>query len=55
MSTVSEQEPETREPGAVEPEEQLELDLGELPGGVAGAVEAVLMVVDQPLTEDELA
>lgn len=36
-------------------DEQLELDLGELPGGIAGAIEAVLMVVDQPLTEAELA
>ncbi len=36
-------------------DEQLELDLGELPGGIAAAIEAVLMVVDQPLTEAELA
>lgn len=36
-------------------DEQLELDLGELPGGVAGALEAVLMVVDQPLTVPDLA
>ncbi len=43
------------EPDDAAPEEQLELDLGELPGGVAAALEAVLMVVDQPLTEEELA
>lgn len=35
-------------------QEQLELDLGDLPGGIAAAIEAVLMVVDQPLTEAEL-
>ncbi|NYJ74561.1 SMC-Scp complex subunit ScpB [Allobranchiibius huperziae] len=57
---MSEQEPEMATPDVQEPdvpdaEAQLKLDLGELPGGVAGAVEAVLMVVDQPLTEDELA
>lgn len=39
---------------SVDPE-QLELDLGNLPGGIAAAIEAVLMVVDQPLTEAELA
>ncbi|MDQ2851454.1 SMC-Scp complex subunit ScpB [Dermatophilaceae bacterium Sec6.4] len=36
-------------------DEQLELDLGQLPGGVAAALEAVLMVVDQPVTVPELA
>ena len=36
-------------------EEQLALDVGSLPGGVHGALEAVLMVVDEPVTTVALA
>ena len=45
------------EPGAVEPvvEEQIAFDVGEFPGGARSAIEAVLMVVDEPVTEIALA
>ncbi len=38
-----------------EGEEDVELDVEELPGGARSAIEAILMVVDQPVTEVELA
>ncbi|WP_018155899.1 SMC-Scp complex subunit ScpB [Demetria terragena] len=39
----------------VESTEQLAFDVDEFPGGLRSAVEAVLMVVDQPVTAEELA
>ncbi len=46
-------------PGVVadleDPPLQVELDLGAMPSGARGAVEAVLMVVDEPVTESALA
>lgn len=38
-----------------DPSEVAELDLDSLPSGARGAVEAVLMVVDEPVTEVQLA
>jgi segregation and condensation protein B len=43
---------------AVEPEpeeEQIAFDLGDFPGGARSAIEAVLMVVDEPVTDVALA
>jgi len=40
---------------AVEPEEQVAFDLGAFPGGARSAIEAVLMVVDEPVSEMALA
>jgi segregation and condensation protein B len=37
------------------PEEQLAFDVADFPGGIHGAVEAVLMVVDEPVTTLALA
>jgi segregation and condensation protein B len=37
------------------PEEQLAFDVADFPGGIAGALEAVLMVVDEPVTTVSLA
>ena len=45
---------ETAEPAAA-PEEQLAFDVADFPGGIAGALEAVLMVVDEPVTTVSLA
>jgi len=42
-------------PDAPPPEEQLALDVSDLPGGIHGALEAVLMVVDEPVTTMALA
>ena len=39
----------------VVPEEQIAFDLNDFPGGARSALEAVLMVVDEPVTEVELA
>jgi segregation and condensation protein B len=36
-------------------EEQLAFDVADFPGGIAGAIEAVLMVVDEPVTTMALA
>ncbi|MFJ5862709.1 SMC-Scp complex subunit ScpB [Pseudarthrobacter sp. NPDC092439] len=41
--------------GTDQREQQEQQDLAGLPGGAKAAVEAVLMVVDQPATEEELA
>jgi segregation and condensation protein B len=46
---VPEVEPE------VVPEEQIAFDVNDFPGGARGAIEAVLMVVDEPVTEMALA
>ncbi|PRY56634.1 condensin subunit ScpB [Knoellia remsis] len=51
----------TPEPnGPVEPDgpteaEQLAFDVGDVPGGLPSAIEAILMVVDEPVTEVALA
>ena len=37
------------------PEEQVAFDINDFPGGARGAIEAVLMVVDEPVTEIALA
>ena len=42
------------EPAEAEPE-QIAFDVSDFPGGARSAIEAVLMVVDQPVTADELA
>src|SRR6478672_13399140 len=39
----------------VEVEEQFAFDVGDFPGGARSALEAVLMVVDEPVTELALA
>ena len=41
-------------PGSAEAH-QVALDLDQLPGGARSAVEAVLMVIDEPVTEESLA
>ncbi len=41
--------------GDAAPEEQLAFDVSDLPGGIHGALEAVLMVVDEPVTTMALA
>ena len=51
-------EPESPEPEGVEPEGddvQVAFDVGELPGGARAAIEAVLMVVEEPVTDHALA
>ena len=47
-------QPEPAEPTEVG-EEQLAFDVADFPGGIRGAVEAVLMVVDEPVTTMALA
>jgi segregation and condensation protein B len=42
------------EPGEL-PEEQVAFDINDFPGGARGAIEAVLMVIDEPVTEMSLA
>ena len=42
------------EPGEV-PEGQVAFDINDFPGGARGAIEAVLMVIDEPVTELSLA
>ncbi len=46
-------EPEPEVPPA--PEEQLAFDVADFPGGIHGALEAVLMVVDEPVSTSALA
>ncbi len=43
------------DPGGPEPQDQLALDVEEFPGGIRGALEAVLMVVDEPVSVLALA
>jgi segregation and condensation protein B len=50
MATMSEQQA-----AAVEAEDQIAFDLGDFPGGARSAIEAVLMVVDEPVSEVALA
>ena len=42
------------EPSEV-PDEQVAFDINDFPGGARGAIEAVLMVIDEPVTEMSLA
>lgn len=51
--TEPELEPEAMAPS--EPEEQLAFDVADFPGGIRGAIEAVLMVVDEPIAAVQLA
>ncbi|MFC7492275.1 MULTISPECIES: SMC-Scp complex subunit ScpB [unclassified Knoellia] len=48
---------DTLEDAVVEPESQIQLafDVHDFPGGLRSAIEAVLMVVDEPVTELEIA
>lgn len=48
-------EPDSTEPDSTEPDEAPRLDVHALPGGLRAAVEAVLMVVDEPVTSASLA
>ncbi len=47
--------PELAPPEPAPPEEQLAFDVADFPGGIHGALEAVLMVVDEPVTTASLA
>lgn len=51
---IVEPEAEGVEPGEV-PDEQVAFDINDFPGGARGAIEAVLMVIDEPVTELSLA
>jgi segregation and condensation protein B len=42
-------------PGVEAPEEQIAFDINDFPGGARSAIEAVLMVVDEPVTEVAIA
>lgn len=46
---------ENRSPAKGAPDEQVALDINDFPGGARSAVEAVLMVIDEPVTETTLA
>ena len=49
-------EPEAEEIEPSEgPDEQVAFDINDFPGGARGAIEAVLMVIDEPVTEMSLA
>ena len=47
--------PPTRRPPRDETDQQLAFDVADFPGGIHGALEAVLMVVDEPVTTMALA
>jgi segregation and condensation protein B len=53
MNAGPEREGSAREGSA--PEEPVAFDINDFPGGARGAIEAVLMVVDEPVTEVALA
>lgn len=55
MTQSTDDRPEVADPAAGEPEGQQALDLDALPSGARGAVEAVLMVVEEPIDEVALA
>jgi len=58
MSDQQAPEPDAVTPAdavAATPEEQLAFDVADFPGGIHGALEAVLMVVDEPVTAMALA
>ncbi len=46
---------EPAEAAEVAPEEQIAFDINDFPGGARSAIEAVLMVVDQPISEVAMA
>ena len=47
--------PDEQLPGEQVPEEQIAFDINDFPGGARSAIEAVMMVVDEPITELALA
>jgi len=51
---AAEVEPSGLEPGEA-PEEQVAFDINDFPGGARSAIEAVLMVIDEPVSEMSLA
>ncbi len=51
--TMSEQDVVAPDPG--QPDEQIAFDINDFPGGARSALEAVLMVVDEPVSEVALA
>ena len=53
--TPTAEELSASEPEEVLSEQQVAFDINDFPGGVRGGVEAVLMVVDEPVTEETLA
>ena len=53
-SEIFEAETGEGEPGLL-PDEQVAFDINDFPGGARGAIEAVLMVIDEPVTEMSLA
>ncbi|MBM6403894.1 SMC-Scp complex subunit ScpB [Phycicoccus sp. CSK15P-2] len=53
MSEPEQSAPDT--PETAGPEDQLAFDVADFPGGIHGALEAVLMVVDEPVTTTSLA
>lgn len=57
IGTEPEPGPEPQQPAAEpeDPQEPTALDVRALPGGARSAVEAVLMVIDEPVTEEALA
>ncbi|WP_394941236.1 SMC-Scp complex subunit ScpB [Psychromicrobium sp. YIM B11713] len=55
MNEPSEEPLEAAAPTGAEPLDAESFDPAELPGGLAAALEAVLMVVDEPVSEMELA
>ena len=46
---------DTDEPVTEDADEQVAFDINDFPGGACGAIEAVLMVIDEPVTEIALA
>ncbi len=54
-TVVQEVGPEVVADPATEPEDQFAFDLGDFPGGAKSAIEAVLMVLDEPVSEISLA
>ncbi len=52
---MTEQQAPEPDPVAVGSEDQLAFDVADFPGGISGALEAVLMVVDEPVTDIALA
>ncbi|NHA68465.1 SMC-Scp complex subunit ScpB [Phycicoccus flavus] len=52
---MSDHDAPTGEPSPPTPEDQLAFDVADFPGGIPAALEAVLMVVDEPVTTAALA
>ena len=47
--------PDVHVPDEESPDEQVAFDINDFPGGARGAIEAVLMVIDEPVTEMAMA